>query len=487
MIKKEEGTKKNVVLKRAVIGVVIVVGVVLFTIHQNNTVKAWSDRIYPGVKIENQDLSGKTKEQAKSIIEQKYGVEIAKKKLNIKTKEKTYTLEFSKMNPKYDIDGAINEAFKYGKDANLLKKYGLIKFSFNKQYALKFEYDHKPLDDLIDNVEKEVNKEPVDATLNISEGNFKVVPEKKGEKLQKDKLKKDLLSKINGKIGEDMNIQAPMEAVSAKITGDKISSINYKIGEFSTEYGSMSSPERANNIMLAAQIINGKILMPGDTFSFNDILGERTAEKGYQAAPVIVGNQVESGLGGGICQVSSTLYNAVIRADIKSIERTHHTLPSHYVKLGMDATVDYGSLDYKFKNTLKYPIYIQGDASGGVISFSVYSNNSLAGIATDINSNVYQTVEANVKYEDDPTLAEGKTEVVKPPSTGYKVKVTKTTTQNGKTISQDIIADDYYEPVEGLIKRGTKKPETPTPPPVVPAATPTTTTPPATPTTAPKH
>jgi vancomycin resistance protein YoaR len=477
MVKENEETKKNALLKKIVISAVIVVGIVLLVIHQYSTAKAWSDRIYPGVKIENQDLSGKTKEQAKSIIEQKYGVEIAKKKLNIKTKEKTYTLEFSKINPKYDIDGAINEAFKYGKDTNLLKKYGLIKFSFTKQYALKFEYDHKPLDELIDNIEKEVNKEPVDATLNISEGNFKVVPEKKGEKLQKDKLKKDLSSKINGKIGQDMDIQAPMETVNAKITGDKINSINYKIGEFSTEYGSISSPQRANNIMLAAQIINGKILMPGDTFSFNDTLGERTAEKGYQAAPVIVGNQVESGLGGGICQVSSTLYNAVIRADIKSIERTHHTLPSHYVKLGMDATVDYGSLDYKFKNTLKYPIYIQGDASGGVVSFNVYSNNSLAGIVTDINSDVYQTVEANVKYEDDATLLEGKTEVVKPPSTGYKVKVTKTTTQNGTILSQDVIADDYYEPVEGLIKRGIKKPEVPATPVAAPPVVPPTTTP----------
>ncbi|NMM65287.1 hypothetical protein HBE96_22145 [Clostridium sp. P21] len=479
MVKKDEGRKKNVLLKKVAISIAILVCAVILVIHQYNTAKAWSNRIYPGVKVENQDLSGKTKEQAKNIIEEKYKSGIIKKKLNIKTSDKNYTLEFSKINPKYDIDGAINQAFNYGKNTNFLKKYALIKFSPAKKYSLKFIYDQKPINELIDSIEKDVNKEPVDATLNTSEGKIKIVLEKKGEKLQKDKLKKELATKINGEIEQDVNIKAPMGAVNAKITGDKISNINCKLSEFSTEYGSISSPERENNIVLATKSINGKVLMPGDSFSFNDIVGERTAEKGYQAAPVIIGNQVDSGLGGGICQVSTTLYNAVIRANIKSVERTHHTLPSHYVKLGMDATVDYGSLDYKFKNTLKYPIYIEGDSSGGVIRFSIYSNNSLEGIVTDVNSDVYQTVEPNIKYEDDATLPEGKTEVVKPYSTGYKVKVTKTTTQNGKLISKDVIADDYYEPVEGVVKRGIKKPET-APPVVPPAVAVPTTTPAAT-------
>lgn len=473
MVKTDEDMKNNNILSKMIIGAAVIVGVVVFLIYQYNIAKAWSGRIYPGVKIENQDLSGKTKDEAKNIIEKKYKVGIIKKKLNIKANARTYTLDFSKINPKYDIDTAVNQAFNYGKDRNLLKKYQLIKLPSTKKFDLKLVYDGKPVNEFIDSVEKDVNKAPVDATLNINQGSIKVVPEKKGETLQKDKLKKELASKINGEIDHDIDVKAPMQAVNAKITADKISSINYKIGEFSTEYGSISSPERENNIVLATKSINGKILMPGDTFSFNDIVGERTAERGYQAAPVIIGDKVDSGLGGGICQVSSTLYNAVIRANIKSVERTHHSLPSHYVKLGMDATVDYGSLDYKFKNTLKYPIYIEGDASGGVVAFNVYSNNSLAGIVTEINSDVYQTVEPNIKYEDDSTMPEGKTEVEKPSSTGYKVKVTKTTKQNGKLISQETIADDYYEPVEGIIKRGTKKPETP------PAAQPAASTTPA--------
>jgi vancomycin resistance protein YoaR len=166
---------------------------------------------------------------------------------------------------------------------------------------------------------------------------------------------------------------------------------------------------------------------------------------------------VDSGLGGGICQVSTTLYNAILRANIKSVERVHHTLPSHYVPLGMDATVDYGNLDYKFKNTLEYPLYIEADTSGGQVTFNIYSNESLSSIVTEVHSEVYQTIQPGVKYVDDPTLSVGQTQQVQAPSTGYKVKVTKKTTQNGSVISEDVVADDYYKPVDAVIKRGTKK------------------------------
>lgn len=457
MARKKRSGKKKLPLGIIAAVLIFAVGVAGFITYQYYTVKAWSNLIYPGVKIEGENLAGKSKEQAKQIIDQKYGSVVVKKKLNISTTDRTYTLDYSKLNPKYNVPEAVNEAFSYGKELNLLKKYSLIKGSQSKQYKLKFTYDSKPVNELIDSIEKEVNKDPVNASLSGSGGNFTVVADQKGKKLQKDVLQKEVLAKIDGSVGSDINIKAPIEAVTAKITADKLGNTKSRISGFSTDYGSISSSERANNIILATRSINGKILMPGDSFSFNDVVGERTAEKGYQAAPVIIGNQVDSGLGGGICQVSTTLYNAILRANIKSEERAHHTLPSHYVPLGMDATVDYGNLDYKFKNTLDYPIYIEADSSGGVVAFNIYSNQALVSTVTEVHSNVYQTIQPNVKYVDDSTLAVGQTEQVQAPSTGYKVKVTKKTTKNGAVISEDLIADDFYKPVDAVIKRGTKK------------------------------
>lgn len=177
------------------------------------------------------------------------------------------------------------------------------------------------VEEFISNVEKGINKDPINATLKIDGENITVVPEQKGRKIKKDKLIAEVKNKLTNEIRGDINIKPPIESVNARITADKVKSINSKISSFSTNYGSISSGERANNIQIATQSINGTILLPGDTFSFNDIVGERTSEKGYMAAPVIVGNQVESGLGGGVCQVSSTLYNAVLKSNIKPTER----------------------------------------------------------------------------------------------------------------------------------------------------------------------
>lgn len=455
--------KKKINIKnKLAIGVIGVIaflasGFAGFTIYQYNTVKLWSNLIYPGVKVQEVDLSGKTKDEAIKILEQKYGAVIVKNKVNIITPDRTYTLDYSKIDPKYNINEIVNEAFAYGKNLNLFKKYRIVNGTSSKQYSLKFTYNPKPINDLVDSIEKDVNKDPVNAELKGSGGNFSIIPDEKGRKLEKDKLQKDIISNIDGTIGKDVNINAPIEVVTAKITADKLKTINALIGSFSTDYGSISSPERANNIILATRSINGKILMPGDSFSFNDTVGERTAERGYQAAPVIIGNQVDSGLGGGICQVSTTLYNAVLKANIKSTERSHHSLPSHYVPLGLDATVDWGNLDYKFKNTLDYPIYIEGSTAGGVVTFNVYSNRSLTNIVSEIISQVYQTIQPGVKYVDDPTLPVGQTQQIQAPYTGYKVKVIKKTTKDGQLISQEVIADDFYQPVDAIIKRGTKK------------------------------
>lgn len=456
MVRKRRRKKKKLPKEILAAGGILLVVSIGFLLYQYNTVKSWDNIIYPGVKIEGQDLSGKSEEEAKKIVEQRHGAIVLKKKLNIITPDKTYTLEYAKLNPKQNIDEIVKEAYGYGKNLNLFKQYRLIKSKEGKQYKLNFTYDLEPIVELINNIEKDVNKDPVNAGLKGSGGNFSIVPEENGRKLQKDKLQKEITNKINSNKELSVNIEAPIEIVTARITGDKLSPINSRIAGYSTNYGSISSPERANNIVLSTQSINGLVMLPGDVFSFNEVVGERTAQRGYKAAPVIIGNQVDLGLGGGICQVSTTLYNAILRANIKPVERSHHTLPSHYVPLGLDATVDYENLDYKFKNTLDYPIYIEGSTYGGNITFNIYSNSALSSILTEVTSEVYETIQPGVKYIDDPTLPSGQTQQVQPPSTGFKVKVTKLTKQNGKIISKEVIANDFYKPVDAVMKRGTK-------------------------------
>lgn len=446
--------------KNGIIAVIIIfiVAITGFFTFEYNTVKKWDNLIYPGVKVGNIDLSGKTKEEAKAILTKNQGNDILNKKINIKTENKTYTLEYSKINPVYKYDDTINEIFAYGKNLSLMGKYSAITLKKTKNFDLIFSYDKKPVNDLLAVIDKETTKNAVDATIKVNSG-FAVTPEQNGVKLQLKELQDKLFSEINGKTGSDTTIEATVDQVKAKVTSDMLSSINARISTFSTDYGSISGAARANNIAVATRSVNGKVLMPGETFSFNGIVGERTAASGYQEAPVIIGNKVDSGLGGGICQVSTTLYNAVLKANLKIAERSHHTLPSHYVSLGMDATVDWGNLDFKFTNSYSYPLYIQGSTGGGYVTFSIYSNATLAATTCTITNSVYDTIPSTTTTIDDPTLLEGQTIVDQPAYTGYKVTVYKNIYTNGVFVNQETVSNDYYKPVNGVIKKGTKKPE----------------------------
>ena len=164
------------------------------------------------------------------------------------------------------------------------------------------------------------------------------------------------------------------------------------------------------NIKLATSAINGKVVMPGEEFSYNEVVGDTTADRGYQKAGTYVGNKVVEGYGGGICQVSSTLYNAIMGANIRSTERLNHNMPVSYVGIGCDATIAYGYIDYKFKNTLKHPIYISGHTSGPILTFDIYGNES--------------------DYD---------------PSTTYKVRGEKTGQRNGDKYTVNSYLDTYKD------------------------------------------
>ncbi|KOR25605.1 VanW family protein [Clostridium sp. L74] len=449
------GNKKT---KKALIFIFLLILVsfgIIYYIYME--VSKFDSVIYPGVSIEDINLGMKTKNEAKNIIETKYSKTIVKKNINITWNNKKYNLSYAKLNPKYNIQETINNAYSYGKNLNIFSKYKIIKSKSVQNYPLKFSYDKKVMDEFIGSIEKDINKETENAKINVNKGSISIVDDKKGFKLEKDNLKKILYSKMDGKNLKDINEKAPVKIQEAKIKKKQLETVNSNISSYTTNYGSISSPQRANNIEISTKAINGTLLMPAESFSFNNTVGPRTAERGYQGAPVIVGNKIESGLGGGICQVSGTLYNAMLKANINAIERVHHTFPSTYVPIGMDATIDYGNIDYKFKNTLKYPIYMEGITDGANVIFNIYSNSSLKNKTYNISSEIYETVTPKEQYINDSNIPLGKTEIVQDAHTGYKVKVYKSTVENDSVVKKELLYTDFYKPVDKIIKRGTKK------------------------------
>ncbi|GAA0744569.1 VanW family protein [Clostridium oceanicum] len=365
--------KKPVKMYAIIISLIILFVLSGFGTYQYSKIKHFNNLIYPGVSIEGIDLSGKTKEQARKLVEKNYWNKILGKKINVKANDKTYTLKYSELKSTSNLDKVMDDAFNYGKNLIIFKKYDIIKHKKGKNFHLNFGYDKKTIDSFVSKIEKAVKVNPVNASLSLNGGNFDVTPGQNGKALDKDKLKKELVSSISPENFNDVTKTAVINTVKPRITSDKLSSVSTQVGSYSTNYGG-SQPGRKNNIELATQAINGTTIMPGDVFSFNGIVGERTSEKGYQAAPVIIKDKLEPGIGGGICQVSTTLFNAVDKAGLESTERTHHTLPVHYVPEGKDATVDFGNIDYKFKNNFSSPVYIESYTSNGQIAFNIYSS-----------------------------------------------------------------------------------------------------------------
>lgn len=456
--------KKHIVIALASTVVLLGGAAAAGFVHMNNVVTPYEKVILPGVIIEDINLSGKTKEEAFNLIQQKYGDEVLKKKVNIKGANRTYTIDYSKLNAKYNTEETVNEAFIYGKNHGIFEKYKHIKKPVEKKIELKFTYDEKPIKELAAGMTKEIDKAPVNASIKmVGRGKFSITPEEPGAKLDTEKLVQDINNVINGKLTGDVEVAAKIDNVQASVTKDILSKVNTKISSFTTNFAS-SNANRINNISLATKSINGKLLLPGESFSFNDVVGQRTTARGYKEAGVIINNKLDSGVGGGICQVSTTLYNAVMKANINYTERRHHSLASSYIAPGLDATVSYGSIDYKFKNTLQYPIYIEGYTSGKNVTFNIYSDSSLAKRTYDLVSEVYGTITPNIKYIDDPNMYEGEKEVVEKPSTGYKVRVYRSTYENGKLISKEKLYEETYRKIDGVTKRGTKKkPAAPTP------------------------
>ncbi|GAA0613992.1 VanW family protein [Virgibacillus siamensis] len=224
----------------------------------------------------------------------------------------------------------------------------------------------------MDVLEEKVRKDPTNAKLNDA---GEIIPEKPGQRLDRYKFRQ--LFQEYFYTGKKLTTELPVEKVYPRVDSELIAEIReQKIGDYVT-YFKPSNKERSHNIDLAAEAINNHVVFPGESFSFNNVVGKRTEKKGYKRAPVIVKGELSEDIGGGICQVSSTLYNAVDLEGIQITERYSHSRRVPYVPPGRDATVSWYGPDFEFKNNYKRPLLIRAFAKDGKMHVSIYSSDAL--------------------------------------------------------------------------------------------------------------
>ena len=223
------------------------------------------------------------------------------------------------------------------------------------------------------------------------------------------------------------------------------------LGTCTTNYDA-SNINRNNNLRLAAEKINGAIVNPGETFSYNQTVGQRTIAAGFKEAKAYANGQVVLDVGGGICQLSSTLYNSVLLSNLEVVERRSHYFRTSYLPAGRDATVSWGSVDFKFKNNRKYPIKIVATAQDGVVKVDIYGIKQDDDYDVTIESKETSIIPMETIYEEDNSLAEGEQVVTQRGEDGCTSETYKTLSKNGVVVSRTLVSKDTYNDLPTIIK-----------------------------------
>ena len=304
----------------------------------------------------------------------------------------------------------------------------------------------------IEKIREEIYKEPQNAYY--EEDPFELHTEVNGVdfKISIDEAKKMLEE-------EKEEYVIPLNITEPEI---KTTDLNYenffpqKLSNYITRYDE-SNVNRSTNIKLSSEKINGTTLMPGETFSYNKVVGARTIKAGYKEASVYMNGKVVDGIGGGICQVSSTLYNAALEANLEIVSRRNHYFITSYVPASRDATVSYGTIDLKFKNNRTYPIKIECISKNGICEISIYGIEEEVEYEVEIQDEITEVIPYTTKYIENDKLEEGAENEIQKGVNGYKSEAYKILKLNGQVVSKTLLSKDSYNPLERIVEKGTKK------------------------------
>lgn len=300
----------------------------------------------------------------------------------------------------------------------------------------------------IEKIHNEIYVEPKDAYFTTEP--FTIYPHVEGVDFA---ITMEEAKKLVSQSAEEYTI--PLKYTTPNITTNKIGTEAFPdlLSSFSTKYDA-SNKNRSTNLELAAGKINGTVLMPGEEFSFNKVVGERTIEAGYKEAHIYSGGKVVDGLAGGICQISSTLYDAVLYANLDVTSRKNHQLPAGYIKNGLDATVVYGSIDFKFVNSRKYPIKIVAEVKNGVAKIDIYGVKEEVEYEVRLEPVVLSYTPFKTQYITDTSLPSGKQVVQQNGTNGCKTVTYKYLLLNGNIISKTELSRDTYNPINKIVRVG---------------------------------
>jgi len=512
--KKEKhfGTKKIAfIISGSILGLILLAMLIIILINLH------SKTIFSNIFIDGINVSNLSKEEAISKINEEK-LALLSHKLSLTYENMSTEITGNDIDATYDIQKSVDEAYSIGRYGNILSNnINMIKTNFNEtDLSCDYLYNNDKLNAILTSITSKlpqlqqpsytindneliitkgksgmvidndlVIQNIVKALQNGSTENIQLVAKViEPEEINLTKIHNEIyvepvnasykfdpyeiiphvtgvdfaisLEEVEAMLAEDKDEYIiPLVFIEPEITTDKIGSEAFPdlLASFETTY-IQSKYNRTNNLKVASNSINGVVIMPGEVFSYNQTLGPRTVEAGYKMAGVYSGGKEVEGLGGGICQISSNLYNIAVMANLEIVERYNHQFLPGYVGAGRDATVVYGALDFKFRNNRKYPIKLESSVGNGYAKVKLFGLKEDDDYQVEFSTTILSTIYPQTIYEDTTSLAPGQTQVESYGQNGCKSITYKVLKKDGVEVSRVKLSEDTYSAKNKIILRG---------------------------------
>ncbi|MCD8364738.1 MAG: VanW family protein [Clostridiales bacterium] len=417
--------------------------------------KTEDETILNGIYIGSVNVGGMTYEEAQDAICD-YVDEISQETVTLYAEENSLETTLEEMGFSEDVDATLQEALQYGRTGNLVKQYKEQKDLDNedKVFPLTLTVDEEQLTAYLEENTDALNQDAVDYGLTRENGGFVIIEGQNGLEVNVNESAAVIAEYFSDGWRDDAGIELAVTVTEPRGTEEELSKVQDVLGTYSTSYSSSASG-RKTNVANGASLINGSVVYPGETFSVYEAVSPFDAENGYALAGSYENGTTVETYGGGICQVSTTLYNAVIRAELEVVERYGHSMIVTYVDPSADAAIAGTYKDFKFTNDTDSPIYIEGVADGSTIRFTIYGEETRASNReVSFVSETTSTTEATVEFRA-TSAAIGTVTKVQSSHTGKTARLWKIVTVDGEEESREIFNNTTYSMSPTIYEVGT--------------------------------
>lgn len=434
---------------------VLVLGVVVMVPVNAETKE--TDTIPERVYVGDISIGGMTREEATQVVED-YVAGLEEKKITLQAGENTLEVTAGDIGISWGNPEVVEEAVSLGKSGNLISRYKALKDleKEDKVYQIAYNIDKEKAVKVLEDNSEVLNTEAVDAGLERVNGAFNIIPGSQGVTVNVE----ESLNAIEGYFvqewdGNDASVELVADVVEPKGTEEELSKVKDLLGSYHTDY-SKSASGRAKNVANGTSKINGSVIYPGEEFSVHEAISPLDAENGYALAGSYENGTTVETYGGGICQVSTTLYNAVIRAELEVTQRSNHSMIVNYVDPSADAAIAGTYKDMKFKNNTDAPIYIEGYTEGMEVYFNIYGHETReSGREVSFVSETLSTTDPGVQYQAAPDQPIGYLHTEQSAHTGRVAQLWKVVKLNGVEQSREVFNKSTYNPSPKIVTVGT--------------------------------